>query len=176
MKTNNHFSIASLSLLLCTIVLVSVSPLRAQGPLGRDFGFGLSLGDPLGVTIKYWMNPNEALVGSLGADYFGSPRLNIDYHWHFNAFNSSVVKLYAGPGISFGFGGGRSYLWYGKGHDYYFIREGNETGIGARILLGLNVIPRNTPVELYMEFGPLIGISPAFGSSFDAAVGVRFYL
>lgn len=172
MKTIINFSLAA----LCVILLASASPVRAQGPLGRTFGFGLSLGDPLGVTIKYWTAPSEALVASLGADYFGSPRLNVDYHWHFNAFNSSVVKLYVGPGLALGFGGGRSYLWYGKGHEYYFVRDGNETLIGARVLLGLNIIPRNSPIEVYFETGPLIGISPAFGTSFDAAVGIRFYL
>lgn len=163
------------SFIVCSIFLVPARTVQAQGPMGRSFGFGLTLGDPLGGTIKYWTAPDQALVASIGGDYFGSTRLDVDYHWHFNAFRSEVVKLYAGPGIAFGFGSGHSYLWYKRGHDYYFVRDDGSTGIGARILLGLNVIPRNTPIELYLEAGPLIGISPAFGTSMDVAVGIRFY-
>jgi hypothetical protein len=165
----------ALSLFACTVIFALANSASAQGPEGRNFGFGLVLGDPTGGTIKYWTASAQALVASIGGDYFGSTRLDIDYHWHFNAFRSSVVKLYAGPGIAFGFGSGRSFLWYKKGHEYYFIRDDGSTGIGARILLGLNIIPRNTPIELYLEAGPLIGLSPAFGTSMDVAVGIRFY-
>lgn len=163
------------STLMCAIVFSTVTPLKAQGPLGRELGLGISLGNPLGATLKYWTSPTTALVAAIGADYFGSPRLNLDYHFHFNSFNSSVVKMYAGPGLAIGFGSGRSYLWYKKGKDYYFIRDEGETGIGARVLFGLNIIPHNSPIEMFLELGPLIGISPAFGASFDAAIGIRFY-
>jgi hypothetical protein len=164
-----------LSALMCAIVFSTIAPVRAQGPLGRELGIGISIGNPLGATLKYWTSSNTALVGAIGADYFGSPRLNLDYHFHFNAFNSSVVKMYAGPGLAIGFGSGRSYLWYKKGKDYYFIRDEGETGFGARVLFGINVIPRNSPVEMFLELGPLIGIAPAFGASFDLALGIRFY-
>ena len=153
----------------------TVSPIWSQGPLGRQFGFGITVGDPLGGTIKYWTASNEALVADIGCDYFGSPRVDIDYYWHFAAFNSNVVKLYAGPGLVVGFGQGNYYLWYGHGHDYYFIREDGRTGIGAHVLIGIDIIPRRTPIELYAELGPLIGISPSFGASFDFALGIRFY-
>jgi hypothetical protein len=165
----------TLTAILYGIAVSTPMMVGAQGPLGRNFGFGLSIGNPLGGTIKYWTASDQALAASLGADYFGSPRLNVDYHWHFDAFNSDVVKLYAGPGLAIGFGGGREYLWYKKGHDYYFYREDGKTGIGGRVLLGLNLIPRRSPIEMYVELGPLVGLSPAFGTSVDVALGVRFY-
>jgi len=174
MKKNLKHHISLLAVLL-TMSVFTVSPIWSQGPLGRQFGFGITLGDPLGGTIKYWTAQNEALVADIGGDYFGSPRLDIDYYWHFNAFNSSVVKLYAGPGLALGFGDGNYGLWYSHGHDYYFIRDNGGTGVGVHVLIGLNIIPRRSPIEIYAEFGPLIGITPAFGASFDAALGIRFY-
>jgi hypothetical protein len=42
-------------------------------------------------------------------------------------------------------------------------------------MFGLNVIPRRTPLEFFLEVGPLIGITPAFGVAVDWAIGVRFY-
>ena len=164
-----------LSAMLVTMSVFTATPIWSQGPLGRQFGFGITLGDPLGGTIKYWTAPDQALVADIGSDYFGSPRIDFDYYWHFNAFRSNVVKLYAGPGLAAGFGNGNYYLWYGHGHDYYFIRNEGGTGIGVHVLIGIDIIPHNSPIELYVQLGLLIGITPAFGASLDAALGIRFY-
>ena len=157
------------------------SSLYAQGPEGKDFGFGLILGEPTGGTIKYWLNSENALVGDIGYSYFGAPRIDIDYLWHFHAFNSNIVKLYAAIGGAVGFGTGYYGVFYqGKHYDegdypfYYRGYRNSDIGFGIRAMFGLNVIPRRTPVEFFLELGPLIGISP-FGVAFDAAIGVRFY-
>ena len=166
----------SITLTMCLAAVIGIiTPAYAQGPRGNTFGFGIVLGEPLGGTVKYWTTPDQAFVASIGGSYFGNPRLNIDYIWHFDAFQSQIVKLYAGPGLSFGFGEG-SYYWIYTNHgNAYYIRRDGATGIGIRMMLGLNVIPRRTPMELFLEVGPLIGISPAFGASFDLGLGVRFY-
>jgi len=160
-------------LLLCGITISSF----AQGPKGKDFGFGIVVGDPLGVTVKYWTSNENALQASLGASYFGAPRLQVDYLWHINAFNSSIVKLIAGPGVGVGFGHEGSGIWYkGTGkNDKWFYRADAGLGIGVRVITGINIIPRNTPIEIFLELGPNIGISPGFGVALDAGVGIRFY-
>ncbi|HYM21374.1 MAG TPA: hypothetical protein VEW28_10290 [Candidatus Kapabacteria bacterium] len=165
------FFIASTVVIFSTAV---ISPASAQGPRGSSFGFGIVLVEPLGGTVKFWTASDQAFVGSIGGSYFGNPRLNVDYIWHFDAFNSQIVKLYAGPGLSLGFGQG-SYYWYYRRGDYFYVRDPGSTGIGIRVMLGLNIIPRRTPMELFIEAGPLIGVSPAFGSAFDFGLGVRFY-
>jgi hypothetical protein len=48
-------------------------------------------------------------------------------------------------------------------------------GLGVRGLVGVNVIPRTTPLEFFFDVGLLVGVSPAFGSSADVAIGLRFY-
>src|ERR1700733_11226598 len=76
----------------------------AQGPGGKDLGFGLILIDPLGATVKIWTNPVNAFVFDIGGDDFGPIRLDGDYLWHFDPFRSRIVKMYAGPGLSLAFG------------------------------------------------------------------------
>jgi hypothetical protein len=71
----------------------------AQGPGGKDLGFGLVLIDPLGATIKLWINPVNALIFDIGASDFGPTRLGADYVWHFDPFRSRIVKMYAGRGL-----------------------------------------------------------------------------
>ncbi len=159
-------------LLVFAIVFISNHTL-AQGPMGRDFGFGLILGDPTGGTIKYWFSSENALVVSIGGSYFGSPRINAEYLWHFDAFNSQVVKLYAGIGGVIGFGEGRGWFRKHDDDDFWYRKEG--TGLAIRAIFGLNIIPRRTPLEIFAEAGPLIGVSPDFGSALDVSVGIRFY-
>lgn len=159
-------------LILGTIVFTSV-PAHAQGPKSKSFGFGLMLGEPSGLTAKLWLNKENSLVFDLGASYFGSPRIQVDYLWHFDTFSSPILKLYAGPGVSLGFDGPSS-LWRKSKDDDWYYRD-NEMGLGVRVVAGLNIIPKNSPLEIFAEIGENIGIMPGFGAGFDAAVGLRFY-
>ncbi|MBK6290330.1 MAG: hypothetical protein IPH85_13035 [Ignavibacteria bacterium] len=158
------------------LVLGSTISMQAQGPKGKDFGFGIVLGEPLGLTLKYWTSKENAWQGSIGASYFGAPRVQVDYLWHLNVFKSDVVKLIAGPGAGIGFGHEGSGFWYkDKGQKYWYYRDDADFGIGVRVITGINIIPRNTPIEIFLELGPNIGIYPDFGVGLDAGVGIRFY-
>lgn len=162
--------------ILLGVMLCTAPEVAAQGPKGKEFGFGIILGDPLGGTVKYWLNKENALTGSIGASYFGAPRLQVDYLWHFDAFSSSVVKMYAGPGLGLGFGREGSGIWYkGKRGNFYYRDADDDLGIAVRAVFGLNVIPKKTPLEIFAEVGPNVGLVPGFGVAIDAAVGVRFY-
>lgn len=134
-------------------------------------GFGIVLGDPTGLTLKHWISSSQALAAYLGGSYYGAPRLGADYLWHFDAFQSRIVQLYADAGIAIGFG--KAVRWWGdRGYKYY---SSEQARIGVRGMFGLNVAPRRTPLELFLEFGPLITIAPGFASSIDIALGMRFY-
>lgn len=143
--------------------------------MGRTFGFGIMFGDPTGATLKFWTSRENAFVVDVGSSYFGSIRFNGDYLWHFDAFHSQVVKLYAGPGAVVGIGEGRRYWWYKDDHERFYFREKGDVGIGVRGIFGLNIIPKRAPLEIFLEFGVLIGIVPDFGTGVDAGVGIRFY-
>ena len=146
----------------------------AGGPNGKSFGFGIIIGEPLGLTGKYWLNNENALVFDVGASYFGSPRIQLDYLWHLDVFKSRVVKLYAGPGVGFGIGNESSGFLYKKGREYWYYRD-DSFGLGVRCIVGLNIIPERTPLEIFVELGPNVGIVPGFGVALDGAVGIRFY-
>jgi hypothetical protein len=145
----------------------------AQSSESKNFGFGLVLGDPTGITFKYWTQRNNALVIDVGASYFGSPRIGVDYLWHFDAFQSNIAKLYAGFGGVIGIGQGKGF-YYTEHHGFYY-RTDNGLGLGARGVFGVNVIPRNSPIELFLEVGLLVGLSPSFGSAGDVGLGIRYY-
>lgn len=138
-----------------------------------DIGIGLKLGDPTGLTAKFKLSKVNSVVVDLGSSYFGNPRINVDYIWDFNAFNSSQVNLYAGLGAVVGLGEGNEFF-YKRGKDKFYYRDSG-VGIGANAVFGLNFMPKNTPLELFVELGALVGISPDFGSNGEGSIGVRFY-
>ncbi len=166
------------SVLTCLLLSICIVGLRAQGPNGNDFGFGIILGEPIGGTVKIWTARDQAVAASIGGNsYFGNLRIGADYLWHFDVFRSQVVKMYSGPGLVLGFGSGRQYWLYKyKGERYYFYeRDESDIGIAMRVVAGLNIVPKRTPIEIFLELGPLIGISPGFGVALDVAAGIRFY-
>ena len=153
------------------VLFLGTSSIRAQyAPENKKFGFGIIIGDPTGGTAKLWLNHENALAFSLGSSFFGSPRIGVDYLWHFNAFETDILNLYAGPGGVIGIGEGDGF-W----HKNKFIRTNNKLGLAARGIFGLDVIPRRTPLEIFVEMGVLLAIVPDFESAFDAALGLRFY-
>jgi hypothetical protein len=145
----------------------------AQSPESKNFGFGLILGDPTGLTLKFWTQRNNAFVIDVGASYFGSPRIGVDYLWHFDAFRSNIAKLYAGFGGVIGIG--QSNGFYYTKHNGFYYRSDNGLGLGVRGVFGVNVIPRSSPLELFFEVGLLVGLSPSFGSAGDVGLGIRYY-
>lgn len=142
----------------------------AQSPEGKNFGFGIVFGDPTGGTAKFWTSRQNAFVLSLGKSYFGSPRVGVDYLWHFIPFNTNTANLYAGVGGVMGFGDGNGFWYKGK-----YFRAKDELGLGGRGLFGINFIPRDTPLEIFLEIGVLLSLVPDFDSSLDAGLGIRFY-
>lgn len=170
--THNKFAVLALVSLL--IICAIANDAYAQGPKGKDFGFGIILGDPLGGTIKYWTSRENAFDAYIGSSYFGSLRVGGDYLWHFDAFHSQVVKMYAGPGIALGFGRGHG-IWFKEDKKKFYYWDEGSVGIAGRVIVGLNIIPKRTPIEIFLEFGPLIGLAPNFGVNVDAALGIRFY-
>ena len=41
--------------------------------------------------------------------------------------------------------------------------------------MGVNLLPRNTPIEAFFELGVLLALAPEFDSGIDVGLGVRFY-
>lgn len=166
-----HRILKNASLIFFMLLIVSTQ-LSAQGPGKKEFGFGIVLGEPTGLTMKYWLSGKNALDVSLGGSYFGSPRIGVDYVWHFDAFHTSYLLLYAGPGVALGIGEGKNYLYKVEKGKFYSRNSGS--GIAVRGVVGLDFIPKRLPLDIFLEVGLLVGFSPS-GTAFDSALGIRFY-
>jgi hypothetical protein len=153
---------------------------------GGNFGLGFSLGDPMGLSMKYFMAPNHAIQGDLGWAplHHGHGRLGFDYLWHPATFvsNSTLDFLpYLGFGLGMAFWAGRGYYYGYHGHgryyrdDYYHYGRG---GVGMFIrapILGLGFHWKKAPLDTMFEgsWSPYV-IYPDLAHG-DFSFKIRYY-
>ena len=124
---------------------------------------------PVGLT--------EAIDIGFGPDYFGSPRLQLDYVWEFHAFDSSLIGEYAGPGLAVAFAKGINSFYTKEPHrESFATNEDNRFNIGGRAIFGLTITPKASPLEFFVETGPLIPAGHIFDVDVDGAIGLRYKL
>jgi len=143
--------------LLAFILFTGISSAQTDG-----FGLGIIAGQPTGLSAKYWLSSSNALDFALGYSFekYSRMSLHVDYLFHTrNLFNTSEnISLHYGPG-------GRLRL----------VEDGEKSRLGVRFDVGLTWIPRNSPVDVFLEIAPLLDIIPETKFSFNSGIGVRYY-
>jgi hypothetical protein len=159
-------------LLIGLFLLMLPALVRASGPQNKPFGLGLALGEPTGVTGKYWFNRKNTLQFAIGWGYYphGGGAVYCDYLYNvFTLVRAKKVPfnllLYMGIGGKIG-------VW---GHHHHYDHAG--VGIGVRIPFGLSMVFVKGPFEVFLELVPgLAFIHPdPFWFDFDGCIGGRFY-
>jgi hypothetical protein len=141
--------------------------------MGGPFGIGLGLGAPSGVAGKLWVSDWSAFQFSAGGDIgeFNDLVAVVDYVFQFRPFESGStdvsVPLHVGGGFNVG---GNTYSGGGDAYD------GGGWRIGPRAVIGLSVLIKTLPVDIYVETAPTIYIFEEPGWSFDGQIGIRHYL
>lgn len=175
MNTKTFF----LSIVLFAAFL-SIAPQNAfaQGPKGKSFGFGLQVGEPTAITFRIWTSRANSWDAAIGSSRFGRPHLQAGYLWHFNdAFNSRIASLYAGVGGIMGLYDYDHTGWIVKSRGKWYHDDDDPTGflLAARGAFGLQIIPNNTPIDIFAEIDPVLVLTPGTGFDFQFGVGIRFY-
>src|SRR5882724_8523244 len=125
----------------------------------QDLGIGTELGQPMGVTAKYWLSSTLALDGAMGYHFNSNFDMHSDVLWHsFSSFNVSNGRMPFYLGV-----GGRVLL-------------GNDSQLGLRLPLGVSYLSSNNPIELFAEIAPVIQLVTSIGLDIDGVVGIRYYI
>ena len=155
---------------LTIILLVTVQTTMAQE---RKFGLGIIIGEPSGLSAKLWTSNVNAfdfgLGWSIGGDrisrydgsYNGGSRvhMHMDYLWHsFDAINSEErFPLYYGIGGRINSGAGYN------------------SSAAVRGVIGVAWMPRQTPIDIFLELVPSLQLTSSTGFAIDAGLGARYY-
>jgi hypothetical protein len=138
-------------------------------------GLGLEVGDPTGLSAKYYVSRNTALEGGLG--FFGWPwgsGGHLDFLYEFRDAVRTGDGSYALP-LFVGLGA--------KGGGYTFC-DAAKSGVcdvdgfaGVRIPIGAALQLANEPFEMQLEFAPgfFAPFTYGLGLEADLSLALRYY-
>ena len=151
--------------LLLTITLIGFLALSQNAEAQRtsgDFGIGIIIGEPTGISPKLWTGSNTALAAA--ASWSFSRNATIHLHLDYQIHNFSLINVDRGS-MSFYYGiGGR-----------LLARENRDSKLGVRLPLGLNYLFPNDPLEIFMEIVPILDLAPDTDFSGNGGLGIRYY-
>jgi len=140
----------------------SDSPVVVRSDLDRRFEAGAIFGEPIGASLKYWLNDTWAIDGVLGWAFHQDDidfyvHSDVLYHFH-DLFHVSRGELlpYVGVGVSAKFRGDRDDIW------------------GIRVPIGVEYLFENCPVSIFGEVAPVLDVAPGARGDFSVGVGARY--
>ncbi len=145
-------------ILFTTLLALALPALAAAQDHG--FGLGVLLGEPTGISGKYWLTHQSAIDGAAAWSFRhdGYFIIHSDYLWHFLDAIETTQHLspYIGIGGRLGGKSGRAVL-------------------GVRMAAGLDFWPNNAPIDVFLEIVPILDLTPATELSANGGIGVRFF-
>jgi hypothetical protein len=144
--------------LIISLLLGTISPAQDKG-----YGIGIILGEPSGLSGKYWLNNTNALDFGLGFSFtnFNNSKIQLscDYLWNNYDFFKTSEKLiiYYGPGIKILTGGS------------------NDAKLGIRGVAGVGWFIKDAPIDMFFEVAPVIYMIPGTIFKIDVGIGARYF-
>lgn len=181
--TARKILLATFGVVVFTFAMADARP-RPGGSLGgrrfdanKTFGLGLELGEPTGITGKYFLSADRALDFGVGEIYNYVDRTGIhiyaDYLFHpVSLVSAEAFELPFYVGI-----GGR--FWNFTDHPANGVDD-SASAIGIRVPLGISFDFNSVPLDIFLQIVPVLDFYSGYAAhsvylDFDVSVGVRYW-
>lgn len=144
-------------ILLITLVLFASNLYARQGQMG----VGLMIGNPTGISGKYWLDDNKAIDAGLGAS-FGN---HTDFSIHSDYLLHKENQFYFNEVYALD-------LYYGIGGRMEFA---DEIELGARVPVGIVHEIKEKSADVFAEVAPVLDFIGREGVELNLALGTRYY-
>jgi hypothetical protein len=138
------------------IMLLTAYNLTAHSGLG----LGIVVGDPTGITAKYWTSKNTAICGACGWSFRREGYLHINGDFIYHNFKLFPVEKGELP-IYFGLGGRLAFK--------------DETEVGIRIPVGIEYLFEDAPFDAFLELSPYLNLYPRTDMFLSVGLGGRYF-
>jgi hypothetical protein len=137
--------------------LIFISSIKAQS---NGIGVGLIVGEPTGISGKYWTGSTTAFDAALAWSFVDENAFQIhaDYLFH----NIRLITISEG----------KLPFYYGIGAR---LKTANDIKLGVRVPLGLAYLFQNVPIDIFVEVVPILDLIPKTDFQINAALGARYY-
>ena len=136
---------------------------------GGEFGAGIIIGEPTGLSFKYWLDGDNknAVVGAIAWSLDNNKffQIHADYLFH----NYRIFKIKKGK-LGFYFGGGAR-IKIRNDND----KDKDDTRLGLRIPFGLDYVFSNVPIDIFLEIVPVMDLIPSTDFNLNASIGARYF-
>jgi len=154
---------------MCLAFAAVLAPSEARAEEKGVFGAGLIVGEPTGISVKYYLGDDTAIDGAIGGAFLGKGvQVHSDFLWHpwvLENKPSFVLPAYVGVG-------GRILDRNGGGGDEDHFR------FGVRGVGGVLFDFREVPLDVFVEVAGVADYrtkGDAFGLDINLGAGVRYY-
>ncbi len=146
-------------IIVLTGIIVMFVSLSGHAQQRGTFGLGFIIGNPTGISMKFWTKETDAVEVAVGWKK-KETELHADYLWH--NFDLFSVK------------NGRFPVFYGLGIEAK-LKEGQDNEIGIRAIVGLEYLFDAVPLDFFLQMAPVLQLTPESKVKGEAALGFRFF-
>jgi len=141
----------------------SPAPADSMESYAGRLGAGITLGEPIGASLKYWFNDTLAIDGAIGWSSHDDTDLYVhsDVLWH----NFDLIPVSRG----------RMPVYFGVGGLVRFRDDNNDNQVGIRVPVGVSYMFDNAPVDIFVEIGPALDVAPNVQGEVTGGVGIRYW-
>lgn len=151
------------------VLALALFPGRAEAEEKGIFGAGLIIGEPTGLSVKYYLGDDTAIDGAIGGAFLGKGvQVHGDFLWHpwiLEKKPSFILPVYIGAGLRV------LDRNAGGGDDDHFR-------IGLRAVGGLLFDFTEAPLDVFLEVAGVADYrtkGDAFGLDINLGAGVRYW-
>jgi hypothetical protein len=149
------------SIIVLAFLILSATTTHA----GPNKSIGIIIGDPIGLSFKYWMNSgflkgdDHAIDTAVGWNLINNVSFEIKTDYTVHQYGLIPVEV------------GKLPLYYGIGAR---ANVGGKNNLSVRIPVGVNYLFEGEPFDAFLEAAPLFIIYPATDLSLSLGTGFRY--
>ena len=125
------------------------------------FGIGIIIGEPTGISLKNWTSQNLALDAGVAWAFGRKGALHIHADYLIHEFEMIETKH------------GQLPVYYGIGGR---VLLASDFRVGVRGVIGLSYLLEEIPLDVFLEIVPIFDLVPRTDLSFNAGIGLRYFL
>lgn len=152
-----------LTAILCWLIFIYAPLTHARQP---DKSLGIIVGDPTGISAKYWLpkgligtGGQQAFDAAVGWKFVGNFGIQIKLDYVVHQYGVIPVEV------------GKLPIYYGMGAR---LVAGDKGNIGVRIPIGVNYLLDDEPFGGFLELAPVLGLLPETTMDLSIALGARY--
>jgi hypothetical protein len=133
-----------------------------EGRPDSGLGAGVMLGEPTGVSLKYWLSETSAIDGVIGWSFSDRDDFQVHSDYLYHLFDVIPIES------------GRLPLYFGGGLRYK-LRDGRDDLFGIRAVAGLSYHFDDLPIDIFFEAGPILDVAPDVDVRYTVGIGARYW-